>query len=185
MAQSLIHRVVADARPIIGDRRRRLRCSEAVTAQRRRLRCLRDPAASRFCAVGALINAAYRITGDHEQAHRFGWKVAGMIAVAAGLRLADAEDAAGWRLAMLSDTRGAELRLSTAWTRYRGPLKKNGINVSKEVLAFRSRTRSPHQSRTGADLRSRRLRDEVIDGGCVQASVQLRCRSDAHRAIRR
>jgi hypothetical protein len=103
MAQPLIDRVLADARTIIGDRR--LRCSEAITAQG--LDCdACDPAATRFCAVGALINVAFRITGDHEQAHRLGWKVAGMIAVAVGLRPADADDDAGWRLARLSDTRG-------------------------------------------------------------------------------
>ena len=105
MAQPLIDHVLTDARPIIANRRRRLRCSEAVTAQG--VDCdACDPAATRFCAVGALINAAYRITGNHEQAHRLGWKVAGMVAVAGGLRPVDAEDEAGWRLALLSDTRG-------------------------------------------------------------------------------
>ena len=105
MAQPIIDRVLADARTIIADRRRRLRCSEAITALG--VDCdACDPAAARFCAVGALINAAYRITGNHEQAHRLGWKVAGMVAVAGGLRPVDAEDEAGWRLAILSDTRG-------------------------------------------------------------------------------
>ena len=105
MAQPLIDRVLADARAIIADRRRRLRRSEAITAQG--VDCdACDPAAARFCAVGALINAAYGITGNHEQSHRLEWKVAGMIAVAGCLRPADAEDEAGWRLAMLSDTRG-------------------------------------------------------------------------------
>ena len=59
----------------------------------------------RFCAVGALIRAAYMMTGDQEQAHRLGWKVAGLIADAAKLRQVD-EDEAGWSLAMLSDRRG-------------------------------------------------------------------------------
>ena len=85
MAQALIDRVLADARTIIADRRRRLRCSEAITAQG--VDCdACDPAAARFCAVGALINAAFRITGNHGQAHRLGWKVAGMIAVALSMR---------------------------------------------------------------------------------------------------
>ena len=44
-------------------------------------------------------------TGDREQAHRLGWKVAGLIADAAKLRRVD-EDEPGWSLAMLSDQRG-------------------------------------------------------------------------------
>ena len=55
--------------------------------------------------MGALINSAYRITGNHEQAHRLGWKIAGMIATAATLRPVDEGDA-GWSLALLSDSRG-------------------------------------------------------------------------------
>ena len=61
MAQPLFDRVLADARTIIADRRRRLRCSEAVTAQGGECDAC-DPAAARFCAVGALINAAYDAT---------------------------------------------------------------------------------------------------------------------------
>lgn len=64
-----------------------------------------DDVALRFCAVGALIHAAYDLTGEHEHAHRLGWKIAGMIAKAARLRPVD-EDDAGWSLALLSDTRG-------------------------------------------------------------------------------
>ena len=41
---------------------------------------------TRFCAVGALIRTTYMLTGDHEQAHRLGWKVAGLVATAANLR---------------------------------------------------------------------------------------------------
>ena len=104
MAQPLIDRVLADARTIIADRRRRLRCTEAVTAIGQICDAC-DPAAVRFCAVGALINSAFQLTGNHEQAHRLGWKVAGMIAKAARLRPVD-EDDAGWSLALLSDTRG-------------------------------------------------------------------------------
>ena len=104
MAEPLIDRVLLDARTVIADRARRLRCTEAVTAGGDVCDAC-DPAAVRFCAVGALINAAFRITGDHEHAHRLGWKVAGMIANAARLRPVD-EDDAGWSLALLSDTRG-------------------------------------------------------------------------------
>ena len=104
MAQPLIDKILSDARIIIADRRRRLRCTEAVTAQGDMCDAC-DPAAVRFCAVGALINSAFRFTGNHEQAHRLGWKVAGMIARAARLRPVD-EDDAGWSLALLNDTRG-------------------------------------------------------------------------------
>ena len=104
MAQPLIDKVLTDARTIIADRRRRLRFFEAVTAYG--LSC--DPCsleATRFCAVGALIVAAYDLTGDHEQAHRLGWQVAGMIAEAAQVHCAD-DGEAGWRLTRLNDTRG-------------------------------------------------------------------------------
>ena len=104
MAQPLIDRILIEARSIITDRGRRLRCTEAVAAQGDMCDAC-DPAAVRFCAVGALINSASRITGNHEQAHRLGWKVAGMIAKSARLRPVD-EDDAGWSLALLSDTRG-------------------------------------------------------------------------------
>jgi hypothetical protein len=56
-------------------------------------------------AVGTLIRAAHMSTGDREQAHRFGWNVAGLIANAANLRRVD-EDEPGWSLALLSDRRG-------------------------------------------------------------------------------
>ena len=61
--------------------------------------------AVRFCAIGALIRAAYMMTGDQEQAHRLGWQVAGLVAKAANLRRVD-EDEPGWSLAVLSDRRG-------------------------------------------------------------------------------
>ena len=104
MAQPIIDRVLADAREIIADRRRRLRGSEAVTANGREC----DPCASdahRVCAVGALIRAAYKLSGDHEQAHRLGWEIASMIADAAMLRGVDGDNG-GWALARVSDTRG-------------------------------------------------------------------------------
>ena len=104
MAQPLIDRVLMEARSIIADRRRRLRCTEAVNAHGDVCDAC-DPAAVRFCAVGALINAAFQITGDHEHAHRLGWEVAGRVAKAARLSPVD-EDDAGWSLALLSDTRG-------------------------------------------------------------------------------
>ena len=84
MAQPLIDKVLTDARTIIADRRR-LRGAEAVTAEG--LECdACDDDAQRFCAVGALICAAYDLTGVHEHAHRLGWQVAGKIAEAAKLR---------------------------------------------------------------------------------------------------
>ena len=104
MARPIMDQILAEARAIIADSRRRLRCTEAVIAQGDMCDAC-DFAAVRFCAVGALINSAFRITGNHEQAHRLGWKVAGMIAKAARLRPVD-EDDAGWSLALLSDTRG-------------------------------------------------------------------------------
>ena len=107
MSQPIIDRVLKDARTIIADRRRRLRCTEAVTAQGDMCDAC-HPAAVRFCAVGALINSAFRITGDHEQAHRLGWKVAGLIAKAARLRPVD-EDDAGWSLALLATRAGRPL----------------------------------------------------------------------------
>jgi hypothetical protein len=103
MAQPLIDRVLTDARTIIADRRRRARGREAVAADGSQC----DPCASdaqRFCAVGALICAAYDLTGDHEQAHELGWKVAGLIADAAKLPRLDNEP--GWSLALLNDRRG-------------------------------------------------------------------------------
>jgi hypothetical protein len=103
MAQPLIDRILADARTIIADRGRRLRGHEAVMADG----CECDPCAKearRFCAVGALIHAAYRITGDHERAHGLGWRIASMIAVSASLRCVGGEPA--WSLALLNDTRG-------------------------------------------------------------------------------
>jgi hypothetical protein len=61
------------------------------------------------------------------------------------------------------------------WTRYRGPLKKNGDNVDQEVFAFM--TTEPNElTASGADVGSTRLRDVAfgIDGGGVQAGAQLR-----------
>ena len=93
MARPIMDQILAEARAIIADSRRRLRCTEAVTAQGDMCDAC-DFAAVRFCAVGALINSAFRITGNHQQAHRPGWKVAGMIAKAVRLR-PDEDDAAG------------------------------------------------------------------------------------------
>ena len=104
MAKPLIDTVLLNALTIIADRRRRLRGAEAVTADGRECDAC-DDHARRFCAVGALIRAAYLSTGDQEQAHRLGWKVAGLIASAAQLPRVD-EDEPGWSLAMLSDQRG-------------------------------------------------------------------------------
>jgi hypothetical protein len=104
MAKPLIDTVLLNARTIVADRRLRLRGEEAVTADGRECDACDDDAV-RFCAVGALIRAAYMMSGDREQAHRLGWRVAGLIADAAKLRLVD-EDEFGWSLALLSDRRG-------------------------------------------------------------------------------
>ena len=87
--------ILAEARAIIADRRQRLRCTEAVTAEGDMCRS--------FLCWGR--SDQFRFTRDHEQAHRLRWKVAGMIAKAARLRPLD-EDDAGGSLALLSDTRG-------------------------------------------------------------------------------
>jgi hypothetical protein len=104
MAKPLIDSVLAGARAIVADRPRRLRGAEAVTSDGRECDAC-DEDALRFCAIGALIRTAYMCTGDREQAHRLGWKVAGLVATAAKLRRVD-EDEAGWSLAILSDQRG-------------------------------------------------------------------------------
>ena len=104
MAQPLVDSVLINARAIVADRRSRLRGAEAVTADGRECDACDDDAV-RFCAVGALIRAAYMTIGDREQAHRLGWKVAGLISTAAELPRVD-EDELGWSLAMLSDQRG-------------------------------------------------------------------------------
>jgi hypothetical protein len=104
MAQPLIDRVLHDARIIIADRSLRLYGFEAVGAGGHECDACSDEA-RRFCAVGALIHAAYGLTGDHDHAHRLGWQIAGMIAAAAKLRRVD-DGEEGWALAMLNDTRG-------------------------------------------------------------------------------
>jgi hypothetical protein len=104
MAQTLTDLVLKGARTIIADRRLRLRGAEAVTDDG--IEC--DPCddeAGRFCAVGALIRAAYKNTGNRETAHRIGWQVAGQVAEAANMRSIDSGEP-GWSLAMLSDQRG-------------------------------------------------------------------------------
>jgi hypothetical protein len=104
MAKPLIDTVLLNARTIVADRRRQLLAAEAVTADG--LECdACDDDAQRFCAIGALIRAAYMMTSDQDRARRLGWKVAGLIASAAQLPLVD-EDEFGWSLALLSDRRG-------------------------------------------------------------------------------
>jgi hypothetical protein len=120
MAKPLIDTVLLNARTIVADRRLRLLGTEAVTADGRECDACDDDA-QRFCAVGALIRAAYVATRDQEQAHRLGWRVAGLIADAANLRRVD-EDEPGWSLAMLNDRRGqaAVLRAIDALIGQRG-----------------------------------------------------------------
>jgi hypothetical protein len=104
MAKPLIDTVLLNARNLVADRRLRLLDAEAVTVDGRECDACDDDAV-RFCAIGALIRAAYVMTGDQEQAHRLGWKVAGLVTKAANLRRVD-EDEPGWSLAVLSDRRG-------------------------------------------------------------------------------
>lgn len=103
MAQPLIDRVLHDARIIIADRSLLLYGFEAVGADGHECDACSDEA-RRFCALGALIHAAYGLTGDHDLAHRLGWQIAGMIADAAKLHVDDGEE--GWALVALNDTRG-------------------------------------------------------------------------------
>lgn len=75
------------------------------------------------------------------------------------------------------------------WTRYKGPLKKDGEAVDQEVFAFMSRKSSQHRSTTSACRCSSRTRPishlAVRAGGTgTQARAQLCSRSDAHRAVR-
>jgi hypothetical protein len=104
MAQPLIDLVLVNARTIVANRRLRLLGWESVTADGRECDAC-DVGAVRFCAIGALIRSAYLMTGEQKQAHRLGWKVAGLVAKAANLRQVD-EDEPGWSLAVLSDRRG-------------------------------------------------------------------------------
>src|SRR4029077_12717623 len=113
--------VLLNARTIVADRRLRLLGTEAVTADGRECDACVDDAA-RFCAIGALIRAAYILTGDQEEAHRVGWQVAGLVATAVSLRRVD-DDEPGWSLAVLSDRRGqaAVLRAFDALIENAGP----------------------------------------------------------------
>jgi hypothetical protein len=79
MAQPLVDLVLLNARTIVADRRLRLLGAEAVTAAGRECDACDDDAV-RFCAIGALIRAAYVMTGDQDQAHRLGWQVAALVA---------------------------------------------------------------------------------------------------------
>jgi hypothetical protein len=104
MTKPLIDSVLISARTIVANRRLRLLGAEAVTADGQECDACDDDAV-RFCAIGALIRSAYMMTGDQEQAHRLGWKVAALVAAAANLRRVD-EHEPGWSLAVLSDRRG-------------------------------------------------------------------------------
>ena len=77
------------------------------------------------------------------------------------------------------------------WTRYEGPLKKNGDSVEQEVFAFMTTEPNEltveHQPRAhaGPAVGSRRLRDVALGfhGRGVQTRAQLCRRPDAHRAV--
>ena len=78
------------------------------------------------------------------------------------------------------------------WTRYRGPLKKNGDNVDQEVFAFMTTepnelTESINHERMPVLMSDPNgLRDVAIGvaRGSVQAGAQLCRRANAHRAVR-
>ena len=89
-----------EARTIISDPRRRLRGKVAVTLGGDECDPCGDEAA-RFCAIGALIRAAHLFIGNRQFAHELGWRLAGEVAIAAGLPAID-EDEMGWGLALLS-----------------------------------------------------------------------------------
>ena len=81
--------------------------------------------------------------------------------------------------------------LPGVWTRYKGPLKKNGDTVEQEVFAFMTTepnelTASINHERMPVLLTNpRRLRDVALgfNGRGVQARAKLRCRPDAHGAV--
>ena len=77
------------------------------------------------------------------------------------------------------------------WTRYRGPLKKDGDNVEQEVFAFMTTepnelTKSINHERMPVLMSDPGGFRDVALGlarGSVQAGAQLRGGADAHRAV--
>lgn len=102
MSKPLFEQIARGARPIVADRKRRVRHVEAVDVSGEECDPC-DARAVRFCAVGALIRSGFEVTGDWEQAHVLGWRLAGMIERANGL---GTEDDDGYGLVKLSDMRG-------------------------------------------------------------------------------
>lgn len=114
MTLPLKRAIILRALQIISARTRRARETEAVDKDGKPC----DPCAPeavRFCAVGALIKAAYEITGQHERAHALGWKIAGQIAEHAALSAG--EDEPAYAITVLSDTRGQKAVI-TLFTQY-------------------------------------------------------------------
>jgi hypothetical protein len=116
MSEPLVDPVVVNARVLVADRTKRARGKYAVDARGKECDAC-GAEAVRSCAVGALIRAAFELTGNHEASHRLGWRIAGMIERVAGLRH---EGDAGYGLAVLCDTRG-QAAVLWPWMRlYRG-----------------------------------------------------------------
>lgn len=102
MSGPLVDEVVRRARALVAERKKRARGIEAVNAAGEECDACGDDAV-RFCAVGALIRAAFDVCGDGERAHELGWRIAGMIERANNLKN---EDDDGYALVKLSDDRG-------------------------------------------------------------------------------
>lgn len=104
MTKPLVEQVVANAKALMADRRKRARGLEAVNAAGDECDAC-APEAFRFCAVGALVHSAFALTGDWERSHELGWSIAGMVERANGLQIGDDD---GYGLVKLSDDRGGK-----------------------------------------------------------------------------
>jgi|GEM_PF-3177735 len=110
MTHPLEHAITTRAIQIISTRALRARETEAVDQSGRPC----DPCAPeavRFCAVGALIRAAFELTRAHERSHTLGWEIASKIAHHAGLTAG--EDDPAYAITVLSDDRGQKAVLDT------------------------------------------------------------------------
>lgn len=110
MSKSLVEQVVVGARVMVADRKMRARHFEAV--DRGGEEC--DPCsgkAVRMWAIGALIRAAFDLTGDMERSHVLGWSIAAKMDRKLSLG-SGAGDGNG--LAFLNDTRGQRAVLKVA-----------------------------------------------------------------------
>jgi hypothetical protein len=75
MAKSVQHQVIARALAYVGVRAHWTRYTLALTGNNRDCEPT-DAKAARFCAFGALVRAAYDLTGDAEQARRLAGQAA-------------------------------------------------------------------------------------------------------------